>query len=99
MDRPQHHRATGLSHHPWNEQEDTFLAFMVAVGLTVEGIRLKLKELFNIDLRDNQITGRIADVKKRAPFIATVSLHKPSSALHLPSSLPSSLPSLRPSKP
>jgi hypothetical protein len=44
---------------------------MVAAGITVEGIRQKFKELFNVDLRDNQITGRIADVKKRATLIAS----------------------------
>lgn len=63
------HRTTGLSHHPWNAEEDAFLAFMVAVGLTVEGIKAKYKELFNVDLRENQITGRIAEIKKRIPSL------------------------------
>lgn len=76
-----HHRATGLSHHPWNAEEDAFLAFMVASGLTVDGIRLTLKEIFNVDLRENQITGRIADIKKstRSPcfFMIFTLLNEP----------------------
>lgn len=62
------HRSTGLSHHPWNAEEDAFLAFMVAFGFSVAGIQEKFKTLFKVDLRENQITGRTAEVKKSTNF-------------------------------
>jgi hypothetical protein len=57
-------RTTGLATHTWTEEQDIFLAFCVALGLSVQAIIDLFKDVYKEVLREAQVKGRIVEVKK-----------------------------------